>query len=1301
MEHDAMDDDSGNDVCTAVVRRFRNSKAPEHCHLCAIALAISEILREQSLSPSPTACFAAAMSSLEKQMRTTPRDLAVTTAMCTFLSMVLPKVPPQVVRSKSDQTLQLLVDVLSADASVASTVKTTLVCVESTLRVADKSNWQSLARAFHLVLQRCVDQRPKVRKRAQLCMTGILSAFRGSPALSPASEAIVSSLEQSLKSVIGSASGRTSEKSAPGKPGAVEVLHMLGGLTGMLPLMSGKTIGRVLPVLANLVEMKQPLLIRRILDTLQALCMSPSAEIPPDVLGDVLGNLASFFSNTKKKDVDEIPVATRVIQHGFERLYNLDTASCARKLPVVFNALTGLLAAEQEEIIYGAAECLRSLVVSCVDDAMVQEGVRRLRQPGQGGPFAIERICVSAESMLGYQYSPAWDMSLHVISALFDKLGASSYVLLASTVKTLGDLQALPDQDLTCRKQLHKTLGAALGAMGPDQFLALLPLDMDKSDLGSSRIWLLPILKQHMVGARLGFFADHLLPLANQLRKRAGKLTADGKPIAARNAEACVQSLWALLPSVCNYPSDTAAKFGFLAKTLGDALNTEVELRGLICCSLQILILQNRVARGDKLEGKKELKAIEEMNSGDLNAAEEMARAAYTADVASANLVAIAGYSRNFLPLLFNIFLASPAAKRGDLQDTIASIASISDGQTVKSFFIGIMKKLLQATKEAATPKVKQDVMEVDSTNSEESATSRRCVFMDLALSLITGLDEEALGMLLTTAIPALQDKDGAVQKKAYKIISIICKENADFLAKNSERILETLMFSLASCHPSARRHRLSCVHYVVIFFSKTGDEKKDETIATLISEIILATKESNKKARNAAYDLLITIAHSVEELDMDNSNTNLMRYFNMILGCLAGTTPQMVSAAVASLARLIYEFASTLCHTVPDLLPSALLLLRSKNREVIKSVLGLVKVVIARLPAVDLEQHLSSMVQGLMLWTDDSKNRFKAKVREIIERMVRRCGMEAVAAVMPPEHMKLLTSIRKKKEQAEKKKKDYTDDDTKSVKSRATTARKSAWNHTDIFSDDLEGDDESEDEYGSTKATTVVAKSAMTKASNVNRSKVLRKSKKRLPEDVDMQDGEPLDLLDVKKTREVLSAVRKPKQADSDDEPDFDMDGRLIVDENKDRNRKRARNNSDDDDEDDDTKSRGGRSSANRRSQGKDSTKGTRPGQKEIAGRKKAKTGTKSWAYTGEDYANRKGKGGGDMKKEGKFEPYAYWPLDPKLLNRREAKKAAARQGMSSVLKNGKQKQGGRGSKAASSKSRKGAKVHKGKGKH
>lgn len=45
------------------------------------------------------------------------------------------------------------------------------------------------------------------------------------------------------------------------------------------------------------------------------------------------------------------------------------------------------------------------------------------------------------------------------------------------------------------------------------------------------------------------------------------------------------------------------------------------------------------------------------------------------------------------------------------------------------------------------------------------------------------------------------------------------------------------------------------------------------------------------------------------------------------------------------ALARLLYEFAPSLAGLVPELLPAVLMLLRSKAREVIKSVLGFVKV--------------------------------------------------------------------------------------------------------------------------------------------------------------------------------------------------------------------------------------------------------------------------------------------------------------------------------------------------------------------
>ena len=66
---------------------------------------------------------------------------------------------------------------------------------------------------------------------------------------------------------------------------------------------------------------------------------------------------------------------------------------------------------------------------------------------------------------------------------------------------------------------------------------------------------------------------------------------------------------------------------------------------------------------------------------------------------------------------------------------------------------------------------------------------------------------------------------------------------------------------------------------------------------------------------------------------------------FTMVLGGLVGATPHMVAASVMALARLMYEFAGQLEALAPQLLPVILSLLRSKSREIIKSVLGFLKV--------------------------------------------------------------------------------------------------------------------------------------------------------------------------------------------------------------------------------------------------------------------------------------------------------------------------------------------------------------------
>lgn len=121
------------------------------------------------------------------------------------------------------------------------------------------------------------------------------------------------------------------------------------------------------------------------------------------------------------------------------------------------------------------------------------------RQKLNGDLTPIERIGATVLSYLGYQHRSAWDMSLYVVSALFGNLGESSAILMASTVKALGNLQSVPDEDTACCKQLHSALGPMVSAVDSLKFLAIPPLEMDREKLTDCGPWLLSTLKHHIV----------------------------------------------------------------------------------------------------------------------------------------------------------------------------------------------------------------------------------------------------------------------------------------------------------------------------------------------------------------------------------------------------------------------------------------------------------------------------------------------------------------------------------------------------------------------------------------------------------------------------------------------------------------------------------------------------------------------------------------------------------------------------------------------------------------------------------
>ncbi|XP_022730989.1 RRP12-like protein isoform X2 [Durio zibethinus] len=1193
-----LDSPTGN-FCDSILSHFSKSEQEDSQRLCSTIGAMSHELKEQNLPLTPIAYFGATISSLDCLSSQSDSSPHVVQSLTTILSLLLPRLPVAVLKKKGDFVSKIVVTVLRLNSVTEVTLTSGLKCLAHLLITGEKVNWSDLSQNYGVILGYLTYSLTKVRRQSHLCIRDVLESFRGTPALAPASEAITNLFERFLL-----LAGGSNSNSNEGTKGAQEVLYILEALKDCLPLMSMKYMTTILKYYKTLLELRQPLVTRRVTDSLNIVCTYPNVEVSAEALVDLL-SLLTFSVSANETSAVGMTFNARLLSSGMLKVYSLNRQLSVIKLPIVFSALKEILGSEHEEAIFAAMEAFKTLINGCVDEGLIKQGVDQIinthSDDRKSGPTIIEKVCVTIESLLDYHYSAVWDMAFQVVSAMFDKLGYYSTYFMKGTLKNLADMQSLPDEDFPYRKQLHECVGSALGAMGPETILGILPLNLEANDLSSVNVWLFPILKQHIVGAHLSFFSETLLGLVGEMKQRSRKLELEGKIFSSRSADALVYSVWSLLPSFCNYPLDTAKSFKDLLRHICSALREEHDIRGIICSSLQILIQQNKKIK----EGKSNL------DDADKGPAKQQAMSHYTSEIAGDNLNVLTASAPQLLSLLSGIFMESTVDEGGLLQSTIGEFASIADENVVRTLFKKTMHRLLKVTQETGMAEASRNnySMQVDDSSTESSLSLERARLFDLAVSLLPGLDEPALDVLFSAIRPALQDVDGLIQKKAYKVLSIILRNQEGFLSAKLEELLKLMIEVLPSFHFSAKRHRLDCLYHLIVHASKDDSQRmRSEILSSFLTEIILALKE--------------------------------------VARGLAGETPHMISAAVKGLARLAYEF-SDLVSFAYKLLPSTFLLLQRKNREIIKANLGLLKVLVAKSKAEGLQAHLASLVEGLLKWQDDTKNHFKAKVKLLLEMLVRKCGIDAVKAVMPEEHMKLLSNIRKIKERKERKQA-ASSVESKSHLSKATTSRLSRWNHTKIFSD-FGGDntDDSDAEMASGQPSKVSSR-LKSKASSF-RSKKMRRADKSLPEDLfDQLEDEPLDLLDRHKTRSAIrSSSHLKRKQDSDDEPEFDPDGRLIIQEG--RKPKKVSPS----DPDSDARSEG---------QSHFSVGSSRNNQK------RRKTSESGWAYTGNEYASKKA--GGDVKRKDKLEPYAYWPLDRKMMSRRPEHRAAARKGMASVVK-------------------------------
>src|SRR5204862_3761452 len=142
----------------------------------------------------------------------------------------------------------------------------------------------------------------------------------------------------------------------------------------------------------------------------------------------------------------------------------------------------------------------------CIPDSAILE-------PSVSNERTLKKLAKSGVSLLAVRYQAAWAEVFNVLSAMFDALKWRSAPVLADVVRTVGELRG--SESFHGKKEADRVLGSAIAAMGPEAVLEILPLNIANQRSGQpGRVWLLPILRDHVSNTRLAYFRSEFVPLS-------------------------------------------------------------------------------------------------------------------------------------------------------------------------------------------------------------------------------------------------------------------------------------------------------------------------------------------------------------------------------------------------------------------------------------------------------------------------------------------------------------------------------------------------------------------------------------------------------------------------------------------------------------------------------------------------------------------------------------------------------------------------------------------------------------------
>ncbi|XP_075573733.1 RRP12-like protein isoform X3 [Pelecanus crispus] len=750
---------------------------------------------------------------------------------------------------------------------------------------------------------------------------------------------------------------------AGGTKEATTTLHILALLRDLLPCFPAAMVKTCCETLLRVMTLSHVLVTACAMQAFHSLFSAQAsvACLPAELNAQIITALYDYVPSTS--DLQPLLTWLSTMERAHVNLGRLQKDLCWAHLPRLFSASMNCFLSPHSQVVAAAAQTLETLLSECVAPHMDDLGTISASAPAPAAHLC--KMFRSVEEGLTYRFHAAWDEVLRVLEVFFETCGKQCHPIMRKCLRSLCDLRLSPHFPYTA--EVDQAVGAAVSAMGPEVLLEAVPLEIDGKEetLDFPRSWLLPVLRDYVQGARLGFFTSYFLPLAATLKSRALEFTQAGKSVEAKIYDTLQWQVWTLLPGFCTHPTDVLGAFKGLARTLGMAISERPDLRPTVCQALRTLIHKGCETDAERAE--------------------------------------VGRFAKNFLPILFNVYSqpeedGGSSAQRRSVLDTVRAYLTITDPQMVCGF--------LQKASEKLT--------------SPESSEFARLSILDLVVAMAPYADEQSLGSLYRTIQPSLQSKERSMQKKAYRVLEEVCAAPhapcQAFIRSHLPDLQAALLDSLKSAASPAKRPRLKCLFHIV----KQLSAEHEPFITALVPEVILCTKEVSVGARKNAFVLLVEMAHAFIRFGPTPQEA-MQRFLLLVYAGLTGSVT-MISCTVLALTRLFFEFKDHLeLSVVEQLLQNVCLLLASRTRDVVKAALGFIKVTLLLVDTKLLAKHVQEMLEAVGNLSDDMRRHFRMKLRNLFTKFIRKFGFELVKGLLPAEYHKVLVNIRKAESRSRK----------------------------------------------------------------------------------------------------------------------------------------------------------------------------------------------------------------------------------------------------------------------------------------